>query len=231
MKRSAPVSAVSPWHGEIEVLAEHARPEGTLEIPERARGLVIFAHGSGSSRHSTRNRRVAQALQRAGLATLLFDLLTRAEEREDAVSGHLRFDIEFLARRLRAATHWAMQHERTASLRIGLFGASTGAAAALIAATDEQADVGAVVSRGGRPDLAGDFLAAVRVPTLLIVGAADEPCLPLNEEAFDRLQTVKRLEIVPHATHLFQEPGTLDIVADLAARWFAEHLPAAGWHP
>lgn len=202
-----------------------------LEIPANARGLVLFAHGSGSSRHSSRNRRVARALQTAGVATLLFDLLTKDEERADALTAHLRFDIELLASRLRRATQWAMHDDRTAALRVGYFGASTGAAAALVAAADPDVDIGAVVSRGGRPDLAGEALSRVRAPTLLIVGGADEPVITLNEEAYARLRGVKRLEIVPQASHLFEEPGTLDLVAQLAARWFAEFLPAQGWHP
>jgi dienelactone hydrolase len=215
----------------VKIAAAGVHLDGMLEIPDRAIGLVLFAHGSGSSRLSSRNRHVAHVLQRSGLATLLFDLLTRAEENIDAVNGHLRFDIPFLASRLEIATRWVIQDERTLPLRVGYFGASTGAAAALIAATAADLEIGAVVSRGGRPDLAEDALEKVRAPTLLIVGGADEPVISLNEEAFARLTTVKRLEIVPDATHLFEEPGALDAVADLAARWFAEYLPAKGWHP
>jgi putative phosphoribosyl transferase len=231
MSRSTPTRPAGEWQGEIRVSSRDVQLDGTLEIPAHAQGLVLFAHGSGSSRHSSRNRRVARSLQDAGLATLLFDLLTQAEERVDMSTGHLRFDIEFLASRLRLATRWAMNDARTAALRIGYFGASTGAAAALIAASDNDAEIGAVVSRGGRPDLAGAALPKVRAPTLLIVGGADDPVIPLNEEAYEKLRGVKRLEIVPGATHLFEEPGTLERVAELASEWFTNYLPAQGWHP
>jgi dienelactone hydrolase len=217
---------VKAWGGEVRITSARLQLDGTLGIPEHARGLVLFAHGSGSSRHSPRNRRVADTLQRAGVATLLFDLLTKEEERADELTGHLRFDIDLLASRLRVATGWVTEHERTAGLRIGYFGSSTGAGAALVAAADEENDVGAVVSRGGRPDLAGDALPRVRAPTLLIVGGDDAAVIPLNEEALAGLRCEKRLEIVPGATHLFEEPGALDKVADLAARWFAGHLSA-----
>jgi pimeloyl-ACP methyl ester carboxylesterase len=205
--------------------------EGALTIPSHAQGLVLFAHGSGSSRHSSRNQQVARSLQNVGLATLLFDLLTKEEERIDAATAHLRFDIDFLASRLRVATRWARDADRTSSFRVGYFGASTGAAAALVAAAELTADIGAVVSRGGRPDLAGRSLAQVRAPTLLIVGGDDEAVIPLNEKAYQELQCQKRFEIVPRATHLFEEPGTLAIVAELAGRWFGEYLPSQGWHP
>lgn len=229
MKRSAPAPVISPWTGEIRITAEKVQLDGSLEIPENAIGFVLFAHGSGSSRHSSRNRCVARVLQKSGLATLLFDLLTTQEESVDAMTGHLRFDIGFLASRLRIATQWVRQDERTAAMRIGYFGSSTGAAAALVAAAhgDHQADeIGAIVSRGGRPDLANDALPRVRAPTLLIVGGDDDEVIPLNESAFSRLRCVKHLEIVPGATHLFEEEGKLDIVADLAAQWFSRHLPA-----
>ena len=228
MKRSPPFHPVQPWTGDVRISAARLQLDGSLGIPEHARGLVLFAHGSGSSRHSPRNRRVADTLQRAAVATLLFDLLTKDEESADELTGHLRFDIDLLASRLRVATDWANQSEHTAGLRIGYFGSSTGAAAALVAAAEEGNDIGAVVSRGGRPDLAGDALPRVRAPTLLIVGGEDGPVIPLNEEALAQLRCEKRLEIVPDATHLFQEPGTLDQVADLAAHWFAEHLSAPG---
>jgi putative phosphoribosyl transferase len=231
MKWSVPVQPVQPWTGEIRVTSGIVELNGSLDIPRNARGLVLFAHGSGSSRHSPRNRRVAQTLQSAGLATLLFDLLTHEEEAADALTGHLRFDIEFLSARLRVATQWAVQHERVAALRIGYFGSSTGAAAALVAASDDQAQIGAVVSRGGRPDLARDALQRVRAPTLLIVGGDDDVVLPLNRMALDKLECAKRLEIVPGATHLFEEPGTLDTVARLAADWFNQHLTAPGAVP
>jgi dienelactone hydrolase len=231
MKRS--IQAIEPWTDDVRITTDAVELEGSLSLPERAGGLVLFAHGSGSSRFSPRNRHVAHVLQKAGLGTLLFDLLTRREEAEEEATGHLRFDIPFLALRLQAATQWAAQFERTAALRIGYFGSSTGAAAALVAATQasKAAEIGAVVSRGGRPDLAGDALPRVRAPTLLIVGGDDDQVIPLNELALAQLECEKRLEIVPGATHLFEEPGTLDRVAELAARWFAEHLPLQGWHP
>lgn len=231
MSRSTAVPSHRRGQRDVQIAVDNAALAGSLDLPDHARGLVLFAHGSGSSRHSSRNLRVARVLQQAGLATLLFDLLTREEESAEALTGHLRFDIPFLATRLEVATRWAAEDDRTASLRLGYFGASTGAAAALIAATTLDLDVGAIVSRGGRPDLAGDALAKVRAPTLLIVGGADEPVLPLNEQAYARLTTTKRLEIVPGATHLFEEPGALDLVADLAARWFAEYLPPRGSPP
>jgi putative phosphoribosyl transferase len=231
MKWHESLPASKPSWDEVRFPAGSVELAGSLEIPARARGLVLFVHGSGSSRHSPRNRHVAQALQEAGLATLLFDLLTRREEEEDALTGHLRFDIEFLARRLRAASQWVNHDRRTAALHTGYFGSSTGAAAALVAASVEGADVGAIVSRGGRPDLAGSALARVRAPTLLIVGGEDHDVIPLNADAFADLTCVKRMEIVPGASHLFEEPGTLEAVAELAAQWFAEHLPPQGWHP
>jgi len=225
MSRSSPLQSSHPWRGEVRVESNGLQLEGTLDIPADARGLVLFAHGSGSSRHSSRNRHVAGVLRDARLGTFLFDLLTRQEELWDTVVGNLRFDIALLATRLEIATRWAIEDDRTAPLRIGYFGASTGAAAALIAATTSELDVGAVVSRGGRPDLAQEALGKVRAPTLLIVGGADEAVIKLNEQAYARLVCVKRFEIVPGATHLFEEPGALDRVAALAASWFAEHLP------
>ena len=198
--------------------------EGDLQVPEPATGLVLFAHGSGSSRHSPRNRFVAHELQTAGLATLLLDLLTPEEEAVDRHTGHLRFDIELLAERLVAATHWAAVDAATQSLAIGYFGASTGAAAALVAAAVEPEKVRAVVSRGGRPDLAGEALPLVRAPMLLIVGGRDLSVLELNRAAMARMRTDTRLEIVPGATHLFEEPGALEVVARLARDWFLRHL-------
>jgi len=198
--------------------------EGSLEVPPLARGVVLFAHGSGSSRHSARNRAVAAELRRAGLGTLLMDLLTAEEERAEARTGHLRFDIGLLADRLAAAIDWLGSDRATRGLPIGLFGASTGGGAALAAAARRPDAVGAVVSRGGRPDLAGDALPHVRAPTLLIVGGRDEPVIPLNEQAHAALACEKRLEIVPGATHLFEEPGTLERVAALASAWFVRHL-------
>jgi putative phosphoribosyl transferase len=197
---------------------------GLLGTPRDARGVVLFAHGSGSGRLSSRNNFVAQSLQDAGLATLLIDLLTEDEERIDARTGHLRFDIPFLAKRLESATEWLAQSADTLSLKTGYFGASTGAAAALVAAAEMPERVHAVVSRGGRPDLAGEHLARVKAPTLLIVGSRDVPVIPLNEGAFAQLRCEKKLEIVPGASHLFEEPGTLEVVARLASSWFTKHL-------
>jgi dienelactone hydrolase len=185
----------------------------------------VFAHGSGSSRHSPRNRRVAAALREGGLATLLIDLLTPEEEEVDLQTAHLRFDIALLASRLSGATEWLAGREEARSLKIGYFGASTGAAAALVAAAERPGEVRAVVSRGGRPDLAGeDVLARVEAPTLLIVGSLDSTVVHLNKQAFDNLRAEKRLEIVPGATHLFEEAGALDRVAALAREWFQLHL-------
>jgi len=200
---------------------------GSLSMPEGAPGVVLFAHGSGSSRFSPRNRYVASVLQRAGLATLLIDLLTEEEERLELWTAHLRFDIELLARRLVGARQWMMEEPWLQGLPIGLFGSSTGAGAALVAAAREPEGIAAVVSRGGRPDLAGAALPHVRAPTLLIVGGDDEPVITLNREALDALRTVKRLEIIPGATHLFEEPGTLEQAAGLARDWFLEHFAAA----
>ncbi|MET8988025.1 dienelactone hydrolase family protein [Nonomuraea wenchangensis] len=196
--------------------------EGDLVVPDAAQGLVLFAHGSGSSRHSPRNRYVAGALNEAGLATLLFDLLTPEEEADRANV----FDIGLLAERLLERTREAREHPDSAGLPIGYFGASTGAAAALWAAAQPGNDIAAVVSRGGRPDLAGPRLAAVRAPTLLVVGGRDPVVIELNQEAQQRLQAECRLTIVPGATHLFEEPGALDAVADLARAWFVTHFAA-----
>jgi pimeloyl-ACP methyl ester carboxylesterase len=216
--------------------------EGTLTVPSGARGVVLFAHGSGSSRHSPRNRYVAGKLQRGGqgsqgtlhgeptshggLATLLIDLLTAEEEAVDLRTRHLRFDIGLLADRLVGATDWLAQHPPTRDVRVGYFGASTGGGAALVAAAQRPDAVGAVVSRGGRPDLAGDALPRVTAPTLLIVGGDDEPVIGMNREAFARMTACaeKRIEIVPGATHLFEEPGTLEAVARLARDWFVRYL-------
>lgn len=214
-----------PFATEVEISAGGVTLAGTLAIPRAVRGLVIFAHGSGSSRFSPRNRSVAHHLQAAGFGTLLFDLLTEAEEHEEAFTGHLRFDIGFLARRLTAVADWARTDSRARHLPLGFFGASTGAAAALVSAADQPEGVRAVVSRGGRPDLADEALPRVTAPTLLIVGGRDDLVLPLNAAALARLRCPKRLEIVPGATHLFAEPGALETVARLAADWFAFHLP------
>lgn len=194
-----------------------------LTLPDRPRGMVVFAHGSGSSRHSTRNRAVAAALRGHGMATLLLDLLTAEEEQVDQLTREYRFDVEMLARRLRTATAWLASSKELSCLPIGYFGASTGAAAALIAAAGD-ARIGAVVSRGGRPDLAGDALPRVTAPTLLIVGGADGPVIDLNRQALHALRCRAELRIVPGASHLFEEPGTLEAVMELAALWFGEHL-------
>ncbi len=196
---------------------------GTLAIPESARGVIIFAHGSGSSRLSPRNRKVAAALQEAGFGTLLLDLLTEAEaaDRENV------FDVELLGRRLFMVTEWLLDEPLTDDLPIGLFGASTGAAAALYAAADGLARLKAVVSRGGRPDLAGDVLPRVRVPTLLIVGGNDDIVIQLNRRAIKQMTCLRQLEIVPGATHLFEEPGCMDHVVDLTIDWFRRYLTYA----
>jgi len=198
--------------------------DADLHVPARARGVVVFAHGSGSGRKSPRNRSVAAALQDGGLATLMLDLLTPAEDEIDQLTRKFRFDIEFLASRLVDAVRWLGRDEATGSLGVGLFGSSTGAAAALVAAAELSDTVGAVVSRGGRPDLAGHHLALVEAPTLLIVGSLDEPVIGLNRDAFTRITSEKDLVIVPGASHLFEEPGTLEIVASLARSWFGAHL-------
>ena len=200
--------------------------DGDLRVPERAAGLVVFAHGSGSSRFSRRNRQVAESLEARGFATLLLDLLTPQEEAVDVRTREFRFDIERLGHRVVAAVDWVDTHLETSGLPVCCFGASTGAAAALIAAAERPDRVQAVVSRGGRPNLAGDALALVRAPTLLIVGGDDEPVIELNREAMQRMTAVTRLAIVPGATHLFEEPGTLEEVCRLAAAWCAQHLLA-----
>jgi len=198
--------------------------EGDLAIPPSACGIVLFAHGSGSSRLSSRNRFVAQYLQKHGMATLLFDLLTRSEEEIDQYNMKLRFDIDLLAHRLSRATDWIAARKETRDLSIGYFGASTGAAAALIAETRKPALVHAIVSRGGRPDLAGQALLQVQAPTLFIVGGHDRQVIQLNEQAMEFVRAIKKLVIVPGATHLFEEPGTLKSAAELAAKWFGRYL-------
>jgi dienelactone hydrolase len=202
--------------------------EGALSIPERAEGVVLFAHGSGSSRFSPRNRFVAAFLNQGGLGTLLLDLLTAEEHEIDERSGALRFDIDLLSRRLIGVVDWASTHPDMRHLPIGLFGASTGAAAALNAAADRPQRVAAVVSRGGRPDLAMAALPGVRAPTLLIVGGLDGVVIEMNRSAAAQLACEHRLEIVPGATHLFEEPGKLEEVARLARKWFQQHLGGAG---
>ncbi|HET9465961.1 MAG TPA: alpha/beta family hydrolase [Gemmatimonadales bacterium] len=217
--------------GLVRVRAGRVTLEGDLQIPEGAVGVVLFAHGSGSSRHSTRNRYVAAQLQAAGLATLLIDLLTLEEEAVDQHTAHLRFDIPLLAERLAAATRWLGEDPSTRSLSVGYFGASTGAAAALVAAATIPDRVGAVVSRGGRPDLADEALPRVTAPTLFIVGGRDLAVLDLNRVAMARMTAVTRLEIVPGATHLFEEAGALEVVAHLARDWFLRYLPGGSSTP
>lgn len=209
---------------EMQIRAGRVTLEGELSIPPDAKGLVLFAHGSGSSRHSPRNQFVAGVLQETGIGTLLFDLLTKAEEEEDSHTGHLRFDIGLLAERLVHAAR-AMEDETEAQhLKLGFFGSSTGGGAAIVAAAELGDKIGGVVSRGGRPDLAGQALRKVTAPTLLIVGGEDPLVIQLNEQALRALRCEKALRIVAGASHLFEEPGTLDSVAHLAAEWFVEHL-------
>jgi len=209
---------------EVRVSAGPVALEGNLGVPDDTRGVVLFAHGSGSGRHSSRNRYVARVLHEAGLATLLIDLLTPEEEEVDLRTHHLRFDIRLLTERLVDATDWLRHDPSTQDLRIGYFGASTGAGAALVAAAERPEVTTAVVSRGGRPDLAGSALPHVRAPTLLIVGGNDVPVIGMNQEAMEQLRVEKKLEIVPGATHLFEEPGALEEVSRLATDWFVEHL-------
>jgi dienelactone hydrolase len=209
----------------VVIALPEASLHGDLTLPAQVEGLVIFAHGSGSSRHSPRNRFVAEQLNTAGLGTLLMDLLTQDEERVDDVTRELRFDIGLLARRVAQVVRWAKNQPELAEVKIGLFGSSTGAAAALVAAADSR-DVAAVVSRGGRPDLAGDALRRVTCPTLLIVGGFDDVVIELNEEAKARMVCPTELVIVPGATHLFEEAGTLEQVAELASAWFVRYLSA-----
>jgi pimeloyl-ACP methyl ester carboxylesterase len=198
--------------------------QGDLTLVDNAMGLILFAHGSGSSRHSPRNRYVAKALQRSGFSTMLMDLLTAEEEEAERDTGEYRFDIDLLSDRLIGAMDWLIVNQETRNLTVGLFGASTGAAAALVAAARQPGVVRAVVSRGGRPDLAGEALREVKAPTLLIVGADDEPVVQMNREAMGFLPGRKRLDIITGATHLFEEPGKLDDVGRLATEWFAEFL-------
>ena len=209
---------------EVQIPAGRAVLSGNLTIAEKPMALVLFAHGSGSSRHSPRNQFVARTLNRAGLGTLLFDLLTPEEEALDIYTREHRFNIGLLAERLVHATKWARQQEETRDQRVGYFGSSTGGAAALVAAAELPQDVGAVVSRGGRPDLAGDALSKVQAPTLLIIGGNDDIVIELNEIARDQMRCEVKLEIIPGATHLFEEAGALEQVAKLASEWFSLHL-------
>jgi len=220
MKVTTPIPASKP----VRIETAGVSLNGDLTIPEDAQGVIVFVHGSGSSRFSQRNRAVAEMLIHAQLGTLLLDLLTGAEERTDAVTAEFRFDIPLLAERTTGVVEWIAESARTASLPLGLFGASTGAAAALIAAAQRPQWVRAVVSRGGRPDLAEAALESVTAPTLLIVGGRDEPVIELNQRALHRLSGERELHIVPGATHLFEEPGALNDVARLATTWFLDHL-------
>jgi len=213
---------------EARVPAGRAMLDGNLTIVAQTKGLVLFAHGSGSSRQSPRNQFVARTLNDAGLATLLFDLLTPEEESVDVYTREHRFDIGLLAERLVYATKWAKQQKQTKDFRIGYFGSSTGGGAALVAAAELPDDIGAVVSRGGRPDLAGDALPKVEAPTLLIVGGDDHVVIELNEQARAQMKCECRIEIVPGATHLFEEPGALEQVAKLASEWFLRHIARSG---
>ena len=216
---------------EIFIPLKEVKLGGELNLPPDASSLVLFAHGSGSSRHSPRNQFVARTLRQAGkTGTLLFDLLTAEEEKAEVHTRHLRFNIPLLAERLVAVTRWALDEVTTRDLQVGYFGSSTGAAAALVAAAELRDIVGAVVSRGGRPDLAGDALGRVNAATLLIVGGADKPVISLNEEAYYLLHCERALRIVPGASHLFEEEGTLEKVAHMAADWFADHLHAVTQH-
>jgi putative phosphoribosyl transferase len=209
---------------EVQIRAGLVLLSGELAVPKNATGIVLFAHGSGSSRHSPRNQYVARVIRDSGVGTLLFDLLTNEEEEVDNYTRELRFDINLLARRLVAATKWIEEENYTKELRPGYFGASTGGAAALVAAAELGGKIRAVVSRGGRPDLAEEALGRVKAPTLLLVGGLDGPVIKMNEEAYAQLRCVKELKIIPGATHLFEEPGKLEEVARLAAKWFLEHL-------
>jgi putative phosphoribosyl transferase len=211
---------------EVQIHAGRTVLSGNLTVPEKAVALVLFAHGSGSSRHSPRNQFVARTLNDAALATLLFDLLTPDEEAIDMRTREHRFNIGLLAERLVHATRWAKQQKQTRDLRVGYFGSSTGGGAALVAAAELPQDVGAVVSRGGRPDLAGDALPKVQAPTLLIVGGNDDVVIELNEMARDQMRCEVKLEIVSGAMHLFEEPGALEKVAELTSTWFVNHIGA-----
>jgi putative phosphoribosyl transferase len=218
------VDPSTPVHETVLIPIDGAGLQGDLHVPVGAPGLVIFAHGSGSSRHSPRNRHVARVLQEHGLGTLLLDLLTVKEERTESPAGELRFNVGLLADRLIRASAWAVQNRNTSSLPIGNFGASTGSAAALVAAARQPESVKAIVSRGGRPDLAGPYLSSVRAPTLLIVGGDDTVVIRMNEEAMLHMVAETKLEIIPGATHLFEEPGSLEKVAELATDWFGRHM-------
>lgn len=215
---------------EISIPLPDVNLAGELNLPLGSSGLVLFAHGSGSSRFSPRNQFVARTLEQQRVGTLLFDLLTEDEEQAEAHTRHLRFNIPFLAKRLIGATRWALDRATTKDISVGYFGSSTGAAAALVAAAELRETISAVVSRGGRPDLAGDALPRVTAASLLIVGGNDKPVIPLNENAYERMHCEKALRIIPGASHLFEEAGTLEIVAQMAAEWFGHHLHPHSQH-
>lgn len=208
----------------LKIPVENVEVKGNMFLPQDTKSLVIFAHGSGSSRFSPRNQYVAKEFNKADMGTLLFDLLTPGEEEEDTLTGQYRFDINLLSKRLVGVTKWLLNDPTTSKLKIGFFGASTGAAAALIASTKLPEEISAVVSRGGRPDLAEPFLSQVRAPTLLLVGGWDEEVISLNEQAQDRMKNENKLVIIQEATHLFEEPGKLEEVAKLATAWFRKYL-------
>ncbi len=218
------MESVSSQKGEVQIPTGTAFVKGNLKVPNSARSIVVFVHGSGSSRFSPRNNHVANLLNKQSIATLLMDLLTSEEASVDKFTGQYRFDVALLAERLADSTVWLKTNPETTALSIGYFGASTGAAAALIAAAEHPSEINAVVSRGGRPDLAGEDLVKVQAPTLLIVGGDDLEVLALNREAFRQIRAEKRLAIVPGATHLFEEPGKLDEAAELAIAWFKKYL-------
>ncbi len=222
MTASYPASTAS--HSTVTIPSGFVDLEGELILPDYASGVVVFAHGSGSSRHSPRNQYVAEVIREAGIGTLLLDLLTLKEEQQDAITGALRFDTDLLGQRLIGVTRWLEKQPATHGLKVGYFGASTGAAAALLAAAELGDQVAAIVSRGGRPDLAGNALQLVCSPTLLIVGGYDEMVICLNNEAYDKMRCVKEIRIIPGATHLFEEPGKLGAVAQLSTDWFIKYL-------
>ena len=222
--RTLPITPTGALHSAVAISVGDVELEGELDLPANAPGVVLFVHGSGSSRHSPRNEFVARVIREAGIGTLLFDLLTQDEERQDMVTRTLRFDIELLAKRLVAATRWLRKQPEARGLKVGYFGASTGGGAALVAAAELGDHVAAVVSRGGRPDLAGEALRRVRSPTLLIIGGHDGTVISLNNEAYAQLRCEKDIQIVPGATHLFEEPGKLEQVARISADWFSKHL-------
>jgi putative phosphoribosyl transferase len=215
-------TTTSSAKGEILIPIDDLELEGEINVPAKAPGVVLFAHGTGSSRHSRRNQFVARTLQWRGLGTCLFDLLTQEEESSEQQTGHLRFDIQMLSNRLLGAARYI--HQQLPDKKIGFFGASTGGAAALVASTQSEFTIAGVVSRGGRPDLAGNALPSVTTPTLLLVGSADQSVIELNEQAYAQLNCEKELKLIPGATHLFEEPGALDQVAELAAVWFMGHM-------